>query len=129
MDFNMRKKSSEGFSLIETIIAIFVVSIIMSSIYYLMSTQNNNLLSKKESFFNFILSTNSYAELYLFNKFEEKLVNTGQTKINNIDYIWDSRFAPTIVSNIFKFEYLLNKKDETSKNVIKIDLFFYKYKK
>ncbi len=125
----MRKNSSEGFSLIETIVAIFVVSIIMSSIYYLMNSQNNNLLSRKQNLNNFILSTNSYAELYLLNKVEDKLVDNGQTKINDLIFIWKSKFTPTIVDNIFTFEYQLIQQNETSENTIKTDLFFYQYEK
>ncbi len=125
----MKKNSSEGFSLIETIIAIFVVSIIMSSIYYLMNSQNNNLLSRKQNLNNFILSTNSYAELYLLNKFEDKLVDSGLTKINDLIFIWNSKFTPTIVDNIFTFEYQLNQQNEISKNTIKTDLYFYQYEK
>ena len=125
----MRKNSSEGFSLIETIIAIFVVSIIMSSIYYLMNSQNNNLLSRKQNLNNFILSTNSYAELYLLNKVEDKLVDSGQTKMNDLIFTWNSKFIPTIVDNIFTFEYQLNQQNENSENTVKTDLFFYQYEK
>ena len=129
MDLTMKKNSSEGFSLIETIIAIFIVSIIMSSIYYLMNSQNNNLLSRKQNLNNFILSTNSYAELYLLNKVEDKLVDSGQTKINDLIFTWNSKFIPTIVDNIFTFEYQLNQQNENSENTVKTDLFFYQYEK
>ena len=76
-----------------------------------------------------ILSTNFYAELYLLNKVEDKLVDSGQTKMNDLIFTWNSKFIPTIVDNIFTFEYQLNQQNEISKNTIKTDLYFYQYEK
>ena len=39
----MRKKNSLGFSLVETIVAMAIVAVIMSSTFYLIQSQSNNL--------------------------------------------------------------------------------------
>ena len=43
----MRKKNNLGFSLVETIIAMAIVAVIMSSTFYLIKSQTNNLIFSK----------------------------------------------------------------------------------
>ena len=62
----MRKKNSLGFSLVETIIAMAIVAVVMSSTFYLIQSQSNNLVFSKEYFNKHNFNVNSYSQLYIF---------------------------------------------------------------
>ena len=53
----MKRKSSPGFSMIESIVAMVIVSIVLGSVYYLVQSQTNSLLYNKKLLNNFFITS------------------------------------------------------------------------
>ena len=121
----MRKKNSLGFSLVETIIAMAIVAVIMSSTFYLIQSQSNNLIFSKEYFDKHNFNVNSYSQLYIFHKVENINFLEGEANINNNKVKWQSSFQPTMLDNIYQFELNIFSNDEVNYKKSKTDLYFY----
>ena len=121
----MRKKNSSGFSLVETIIAMAIVAVIMSSTFYLIQSQSNNLIFSKEYFERHHFNVNSYSQLYIIHKVENINSLEGEANINNNKVKWQSSFQPTMLDNIYQFELNIFSDDEVNYKKSKTDLYFY----
>ena len=107
----MKRKSSSGFSMIESIVAMVIVSIVLSSVYYLVQSQTNSLLYNKKHLKNFFVTSNAYAELYLKYNINQQSEYQGESS--------DESQA----NNINRFILVLDKEKDNLE--IKSDFYFY----
>ena len=119
----MKRKSSPGFSMIETIVAMVIVSIVLGSIYYLVQSQTNSLLYNKKILNNFFITSNAYAELYLKYNINQQSEYQGQSSDDSQAIGCLASFKPTIINNINRFILVLDKEGDNLE--IKSDLYFY----
>ncbi len=104
-------KNSNGFSLVESLIALVIVSLTIGSIFF--ALQSNIFLSQKirdQISWQFITS-NAYSELVLNNKLLEKKTLRGENLINQKKYRWLVETIPTAIENLHTFENLTSKKN------------------
>ena len=119
----MKRKSSPGFSMIESIVAMVIVSIVLGSVYYLVQSQTNSLFYKKKLLNNFFITSNAYAELYLKYNINQQSEYQGESSNGSQTISWLASFKPTLVDNINRFILVLDSgKDNFS---VKSDFYFY----
>lgn len=119
----MKRKSSPGFSMIESIVAMVIVSIVLGSVYYLVQSQTNSLLYNKKLLNNFFITSNAYAELYLKYNINQQSEYQGEISDDSQTISWLASFKPTMINNINRFNFVLdNEKDNLE---IKSDFYFY----
>ena len=119
----MKRKSSPGFSMIETIVAMVIVSIVLGSIYYLVQSQTNSLLYNKKILNNFFITSNAYAELYLKYNINQQSEYQGESSDDSQAIGWLASFKPTLINNINSFTLVLDKESDNLE--IKSDFYFY----
>ena len=119
----MKRKSSSGFSMIESIVAIVIVSIVLGSVYYLVQSQTNSLLYNKKLLKNFFITSNAYAELYLKYNINQQNEYQGESSDDAQTISWLASFKPTVINNINRFILVLDKERDNVE--IKSDFYFY----
>ena len=119
----MKRKSSSGFSMIESIVAMVIVSIVLSSVYYLVQSQTNSLLYNKKNLKNFFVTSNAYAELYLKYNINQQSEYQGESSNESQTISWIASFKPTVLNNINRFILVLDKEKDNLE--IKSDFYFY----
>ena len=119
----MKRKSSSGFSMIESIVAMVIVSIVLGSVYYLVQSQTNSLLYNKKLLKNFFITSNAYAELYLKYNINQQSEYRGESNNNTQTISWMASFKPTVINNINRFIFVLDKEKDNLE--IKSDFYFY----
>ena len=119
----MKRKSSSGFSMIESIVAMVIVSIVLSSVYYLVQSQTNSLLYNKKLLKNFFITSNAYAELYLKYNINQQSEYQGESSDESQTINWMASFKPTVLNNINRFILVLDKEKDNLE--IKSDFYFY----
>ena len=119
----MKRKSSPGFSMIESIVAMVIVSIVLGSVYYLVQSQTNYLFYNKKLLNNFFITSNAYAELYLKYNINHQSEYQGESSDDSQAIGWLASFKPTVINNINSFTLVLDK--ERDNYEIKSDFYFY----
>ena len=119
----MKRKSSPGFSMIESIVAMVIVSIVLGSVYYLIQSQTNSLLYNKKLLNNFFITSNAYAELYLKYNINQQSEYQGEISDDSQAISWLASFKPTVINNINRFILVLDKERDNLE--IKSDFYFY----
>ena len=119
----MKRKSSSGFSMIESIVAMVIVSIVLGSVYYLMQSQTNSLIYNKKLLKNFFITSNAYAELYLKYNINQQSEYQGESSDESQTINWMASFKPTVLNNINRFILVLDKEKDNLE--IKSDFYFY----
>ena len=119
----MKRKSSSGFSMIESIVAMVIVSIVLGSVYYLMQSQTNSLIYNKKLLKNFFITSNAYAELYLKYNINQQSEYQGESSNESQTISWIASFKPTVLNNINRFILVLDKEKDNLE--IKSDFYFY----
>ena len=119
----MKRKSSSGFSMIESIVAMVIVSIVLGSVYYLMQSQTNSLIYNKKLLKNFFITSNAYAELYLKYNINQQSEYQGESSDESEAINWMASFEPTVLNNINRFILVLDKEKDNLE--IKSDFYFY----
>ena len=110
-------KNSNGFSLVESLIALVIVSLTIGSIFF--ALQSNIFLSQKISdrvSWQFITS-NAYSELVLSNKLLNKKTLRGENLINQKKYKWVVETIPTTIENLHTFEFFTIDQNDKKKKV------------
>ena len=108
----MKRKSSPGFSMIESIVAMVIVSIVLGSVYYLVQSQTNSLLYNKMLLNNFFITSNAYAELYLKYNINQQSEYQGESSDYSQTIGWLASFKPPVINNINRFIIILNKEKD-----------------
>ena len=119
----MKRKTSSGFSMIESIVAMVIVSIVLGSVYYLVQSQTNSSLYNKKLLKNFFITSNAYAELYLKYNINQQSEYRGESNNNKQTIGWMASFKPTVITNINRFIFVLDKEKDNLE--IKSDFYFY----
>ena len=119
----MKRKTSSGFSMIESIVAMVIVSIVLGSVYYLVQSQTNSLLYNKKLLKTFFITSNAYAELYLKYNINQQSEYRGESNYNTQTIGWMASFKPTVINNINRFIFVLDKEKDNLE--IKSDFYFY----
>ena len=119
----MKRKTSSGFSMIESIVAMVIVSIVLGSVYYLVQSQTNSLLYNKKLLKNFFITSNAYAELYLKYNINQQSEYQGEISDDSQAISWLARFKPNVINNIDRFILVLDKERDNLE--IKSDFYFY----
>ena len=119
----MKRKSSPGFSMIESIVAMVIVSIVLGSVYYLVQSQTNSLLYNNKLLNNFFITSNAYAELYLKYNINQQSEYQGESSYDSQTIGWMASFKPTMINNINRFIFVLDKEKDNLE--IKSDFYFY----
>ena len=119
----MKRKTSSGFSMIESIVAMVIVSIVLGSVYYLVQSQTNSSLYNKKLLKNFFITSNAYAELYLKYNINQQSEYRGESNNNTQTIGWMASFKPTVINNINRFIFVLDKEKDNLE--IKSDFYFY----
>ena len=119
----MKRRSSPGFSMIESIVAMVIVSIVLGSVYYLVQSQTNSLLYNKKLLNNFFITSNAYAELYLKYNINQQSEYQGESSDDSQAIGWLASFKPTVINNINSFTLVLDKERDNLE--IKSDFYFY----
>ena len=119
----MKRKSSPGFSMIESIVAMVIVSIVLGSVYFLVQSQTNSLLYNKKILNNFFITSNAYAELYLKYSINQQSEYRGESNNNTQTIGWMASFKPTVINNINRFILVLDRERDNLE--IKSDFYFY----
>jgi len=119
----MKRKTSSGFSMIESIVAMVIVSIVLGSVYYLVQSQTNSSLYNKKLLKNFFITSNAYAELYLKYNINQQSEYRGESNNNKQTIGWMASFKPTVINNINRFIFVLDKEKDNLE--IKSDFYFY----
>jgi prepilin-type N-terminal cleavage/methylation domain-containing protein len=110
-------KNSNGFSLVESLIALVIVSLTIGSIFF--ALQSNIFLSQKirdQISWQFITS-NAYSELVLNNKLLDKKTLRGENLINQKKYRWYVETIPTAIENLHTFEFFTIDQNDKKKKV------------
>ena len=110
-------KNSNGFSLVESLIALVIVSLTIGSIFF--ALQSNIFLSQKirdQISWQFITS-NAYSELVLSNKLLDKETLRGENLINQKKYRWLVETVPTAIESLHTFEFFTIDQNEKKKKV------------
>ena len=109
--------------MIESIVAMVIVSIVMGSVFYLVQSQSSTLFYNKK-FLNYLhISSNAYAELYLKHSIHKQSEYQGESSNGSQTISWLASFKPTLVDNINRFILVLDsEKDNFS---VKSDFYFY----
>ena len=110
-------KNSNGFSLVESLIALVIVSLTIRSIFF--ALQSNIFLSQKirdRISWQFITS-NAYSELVLSNKLLNKETLRGENLINRKKYKWAVETIPTAIENLHTFEFFTIDQNDKKKKV------------
>ena len=110
-------KNSNGFSLVESLIALVIVSLTIGSIFF--ALQSNIFLSQKIRdliSWQFITS-NAYSELVLSNKLLNKETLRGENLINQKEYKWVVETIPTAIENLHTFEFFTIDQADKKKKV------------
>ena len=112
---NYNKISINGFSLIESVIALVIVSITIGSIYF--ALQSNTLLAQKirdQISWQFATS-NAYSNFILQNKLTSTKSIEGKGMINKKKYKWLVETAPTMIENLHTFEFFIIDSNDNKK--------------
>ena len=112
---NFNKISINGFSLIESVIALVIVSITIGSIYF--ALQSNTLLAQKirdQILWQFATS-NAYSNFILQNKLTSTKSIEGKGMINKKKYKWLVETAPTMIENLHTFEFFIIDSNDNKK--------------
>ncbi len=117
-------KGNAGFSLIESIVALVVVSITITSVYY--SIQSNILFENrnKTQLDKYFITTNAYSFLTINHKLLEKDSLEGQNQTSKNFNRWIVELKPTIIEGIKEFEFY---EIDQNENKIKIKTEYYVY--
>ena len=110
-------KNFNGFSLVESLIALVIVSLTIGSIFF--ALQSNIFLSQKirdQISWQFITS-NAYSELVLNNKLLDKKTLRGENLINQKKYRWYVETIPTAIENLHTFEFFTIDQNDKKKKV------------
>ena len=110
-------KNSNGFSLVESLIALVIVSLTIGSIFF--ALQSNIFLSQKirdRISWQFITS-NAYSELVLSNKLLNKETLRGENLINQKKYKGVVETIPTAIENLHTFEFFTIDQNDKKKKV------------
>ena len=110
-------KNSNGFSLVESLIALIIVSLTIGSIFF--ALQSNIFLSQKirdQISWQFITS-NAYSELVLSNKLLNKETLRGENLINQKKYKWVVETIPTTIESLHTFEFFTIDQNDQKKKV------------
>ena len=109
--------------MIESIVAMVIVSIVLGSVYYLVQSQTNSLLYNKKLLKNFFITSNAYAELYLKYNINQQNEYQGESSDDAQTISWLASFKPTVINNINRFILVLDKERDNLE--IKSDFYFY----
>ena len=110
-------KNSNGFSLVESLIALVIVSLTIGSIFF--ALQSNIFLSQKirdQISWQFITS-NAYSELVLSNKLLDIETLKGENLINQKKYRWSVETMPTAIENLHTFEFFTIDQNDKKKKI------------
>ena len=110
-------KNSNGFSLVESLIALVIVSLTIGSIFF--ALQSNIFLSQKirdRLSWQFI-TNNAYSELVLSNKLLAKETLNGENLVNKKKYRWAVEMMPTAIENLHLFEFFTIDQNDKKKKV------------
>ena len=124
MVLRYNKKNSNGFTLVESIIALVIVSITIGSIYF--ALQSNVLHTEKirsQISMKFITS-NAYSNLILHKKLLGKPTLQGESMANGKKYIWSAETTPLIIENLHTFEFFIIDRND-NKNKVRTEYYVY----
>ena len=117
-------KNKKGFSLVESVVALVIVSITIGSIYF--SIQSNILFAKKlnSQISNYFITSNLYSYFVLDHKLLEKKTLEGQNLDHNMYEDWFAKLKPTMIEGINLLEVFTKNQND---NKIKIKTEYYVY--
>ena len=110
-------KNSNGFSLVESLIALVIISLTIGSIFF--SLQSNIFQSQKirdRLSWQFI-TNNAYSELVLSNRLLDKETLNGENLVNKKKYRWMVETMPTAIENLHLFEFFTIDQNDKKKKV------------
>ncbi len=110
-------KNSNGFSLVESLIALVIISLTIGSIFF--ALQSNIFKSQKirdRLSWQFI-TNNAYSELVLINKLLDKETLNGENLVNKKKYRWLVETMPTAIENLHLFEFFTIDQNDKKKKV------------
>ena len=110
-------KNSNGFSLVESLIALVIISLTIGSIFF--ALQSNIFQSQKirdRLSWQFI-TNNAYSELVLSNRLLDKETLNGENLVNKKKYRWMVETMPTAIENLHLFEFFTIDQNDKKKKV------------
>ena len=110
-------KNSNGFSLVESLIALVIISLTIGSIFF--ALQSNIFQSQKirdRLSWQFI-TNNAYSELVLSNRLLDKETLNGENLVNKKKYRWLVETMPTAIENLHLFEFFTIDQNDKKKKV------------
>ena len=110
-------KNSNGFSLVESLIALVIISLTIGSIFF--ALQSNIFQSQKirdRLSWQFI-TNNAYSELVLSNRLLDKETLNGENLVNKKKYRWLVETMPTAIENLHLFEFFTIEQNDKKKKV------------
>ena len=110
-------KNSNGFSLVESLIALVIISLTIGSIFFVL--QSNIFQSQKirdRLSWQFI-TNNAYSELVLSNRLLDKETLNGENLVNKKKYRWLVETMPTAIENLHLFEFFTIDQNDKKKKV------------
>ena len=117
-------KNKKGFSLVESVVALVIVSITIGSIYF--SIQSNILFAKKlnSQISNYFITSNLYSYFVLDHTLLEKKTLEGQNLDHNTHEDCLTKLKPTMIEGINLLEVFTKNQND---NRIKIKTEYYVY--
>lgn len=110
-------ENSNGFSLVESLIALVIISLTIGSIFF--ALQSNIFQSQKirdRLSWQFI-TNNAYSEFVLSNKLLDKKTLNGENLVNKKKYRWLVETMPTAIENLHLFEFFTIDQNDKKKKV------------
>ena len=109
-----------GFSLVESIISLVIISIIIGSILFSLQSHRLFSMNKDEQIKDYNLSSNIYSEYIIEYKLNDKTKTAGKSLMLPYSDFWQASIEPTIFLNINRFKiWLTDSKKE--KKPLKIE--------
>lgn len=117
MVLKYNKNNLNGFSLVESIIALVIVSITIGSIYF--ALQSNIILTQKirDKISLQFMASNAYSKFILQNKLLNKSTLKGGSIINQKKYKWSAETSSTMIENLHTFELFIIDSNDNKKKV------------
>jgi prepilin-type N-terminal cleavage/methylation domain-containing protein len=113
-----------GFSLVESIISLVIISIIIGSILFSLQSHRLFSMNKDEQIKDYNLSSNVYSEYIIEYKLNDKTKTAGKSLMLPYSDFWQASIEPTIFLNINRFKiWLTDSKKE--KKPLKTEYYFY----
>lgn len=117
MVLKYNRNNSNGFSLVESIIALVIVSITIGSIYF--ALQSNIIFTQKirNKISLQFMASNAYSKFILQNKILNNNSLKGESIINQKKYKWSAETVSTMIENLHTFELFIIDSNDNKKKV------------